>query len=91
MKTPLTTIIVDDDSNSIVTLCKDLANYPEIKVVETTTSTDKAKKIIVQHQPDLLFLDIEMPKITGIELLHEIRTLVHPEIYVVFIALLTNI
>lgn len=84
MKTPLTTIIVDDDSNSIVTLCKDLANYPEIKIVETTTSTDKAKKIIVQHQPDLLFLDIEMPKITGIELLHEIRTLVHPEIYVVF-------
>ncbi|WP_321520099.1 response regulator transcription factor [uncultured Bacteroides sp.] len=84
MKTPITTIIVDDESNSIAKLSNDLANYPEIKVIETTTSVEKAKKIIVQHQPDLLFLDIEMPKMNGIELLHEIRTLVHSDMYVVF-------
>jgi len=84
MKMPITTIIVDDENNSIVNLCKDLVNYPEIKVIETTTSVEKAKKIIVQYQPDLLFLDIEMPKMNGIELLSEIRNLIHPDIYVVF-------
>ena len=84
MKIPITTIIVDDENNSIVNLCKDLVNYPEIKVIETTTSVEKAKKIIVQYQPDLLFLDIEMPKMNGIELLSEIRNLIHPDIYVVF-------
>lgn len=44
MKTPITTIIVDDESNSIAKLSNDLANYPEIKVIETTTSVEKAKK-----------------------------------------------
>ena len=84
MKKTITTIIVDDESNSIATLSKDLENYPEIQIIETTTSVEKAKKIIVQHQPDLLFLDIEMPKMNGFELLHEIRTLIHPEMYIVF-------
>lgn len=84
MTTPITTIIVDDENNSILTLCNDLANYPEIKVIETTTSIEKAKKIIVQYQPDLLFLDIEMPKMNGIELLHEIHDSIHPEMHVVF-------
>ncbi len=84
MRIPITTIIVDDESNSIINLCTDLALYPEIKIIETTTSVEKAKKIIVKHQPDLLFLDIEMPKTNGIELLHEIRSSVHSEMYVVF-------
>lgn len=80
----ITTIIVDDNNNSIMTLSKDLTLYPEIKVVETTTSVEKAKKIIVKYQPDLLFLDVEMPKMSGIELLQEIRDSIHPNMYVVF-------
>ena len=75
MKKTITTIIVDDESNSIATLSKDLENYPEIQIIETTTSVEKAKKIIVQHQPDLLFLDIEMPKMNGREAAQEIRKL----------------
>ena len=47
--------------------------YPEIEILDTITSSQKAKKSIIQYQPDLLFLDVEMPYINGIELLQEIR------------------
>ena len=84
MSTPITTIIVDDQQACIQSLCDDLERFPEIQVVETTVFAEKAKKIIVKQQPDLLFLDVEMPKITGFELLEEIRSSVHSNMYVVF-------
>ena len=84
MSAPITTIIVDDQQGCIQSLCDDLERFPEIQVVETTIFSEKARKIIVKEQPDLLFLDVEMPKITGFELLEDIRTSVHSEMYVVF-------
>ena len=84
MNKSITTIIVDDQASCIEILSKDLARYPEIQIIETTTSSEKAKKIIIKQQPDLLFLDVEMPKITGIELLNEIRSSIHSNLYVVF-------
>lgn len=73
MTTSITTIIVDDEPNSIRNLADDLAVYPEINILDTQTSPQKAKKSIIQYQPDLLFLDIEFPTTNGIELLQEIR------------------
>ncbi len=84
MKKTITTIIVDDENDSIEILSKDLKGYPEIEVIETATSAEKAKKIIVQYQPDLLFLDVEMPRTNGLELLHEIKDSMRPDICVVF-------
>jgi len=57
MNKSITTIIVDDQASCIEILSKDLARYPEIQIIETTTSSEKAKKIIIKQQPDLLFLD----------------------------------
>lgn len=84
MNTTITTIIVDDQQACIQSLCDDLALFPEIQVIETTTFAEKAKKIIIKQQPDLLFLDVEMPKMTGIELLEDIRSSIHSSMYVVF-------
>ena len=84
MNNTLTTIIVDNEAACIQSLSGDLARYADIRVIETTTSPEKAKKIILKQQPDLLFLDVEMPKMTGFELLNEIRPTVHPNLYVVF-------
>ena len=71
MTNTIKTIIVDDEINSIHNLEEDLKAYPEIEILDTITSSQKAKKSIIQYQPDLLFLDVEMPYINGIELLQE--------------------
>lgn len=80
----ITTIIVDDEINAIQNLSEDLNAYPDINILETTTSALKAQKSIIKLQPDLLFIDIEMPKINGIDLLKEIRPYVHSNMHVVF-------
>ena len=80
----INTIIVDNEIACIKSLCLDLASYPEIKVIDTITSPEKAKKVIVKEQPSLLFLDVEMPSMTGIELLREIQPQLHSKICVVF-------
>ena len=84
MNGEITVVIVDDEAASIRNLSKDLAAYPEIKILETTTSAEKARNIIIRQQPDLLFLDIEMPKMSGIELLQNIRAHIHADTRVVF-------
>lgn len=84
MSEQIITIIVDDEQGCIDTLNADLLNYADVRVVDTATNADRAKKIIVDKQPDLLFLDVEMPKQSGLELLQDIRPLVHSNLYVVF-------
>lgn len=80
----ITTIIIDDEINAIKKLSTDLEAYPDINILESTTSALKGQKSIIKQQPDLLFLDVEMPKLTGIDLLQEIRPYIHSEMYVVF-------
>lgn len=84
MRKNITTLIVDDEAACIQTLVGDLKNFSDIDIIETTTSPEKAQKIIIKEQPELLFLDVEMPKKSGIELLQEIRPFIHSRLYVVF-------
>lgn len=84
MTTNITTIVVDDEPNAIRNLVDDLTAYPEITILDTQTSSQKAKKSIIQYQPDLLFLDIELPTTNGIELLQEIRPYIYHNMHVVF-------
>lgn len=84
MITPIRTMIVDDEPSCIKSLSNDLEHYPEIELIATARSADKAKTLILHHQPSLLFLDIEMPKMNGIELLREIHPHVHPNMSIVF-------
>jgi two-component system LytT family response regulator len=66
-------IIVDDEMNGIRTLQKMLAlNCPRVNVVNSFSSALAAATEINTAQPDLLFLDIQMPGKTGLELLAEL-------------------
>ena len=56
----ISVIIVDDEPTSIEVLKKDLQQYPDIEVISTTSSAEKAKKLILKYQPELLFMDVEM-------------------------------
>lgn len=84
MNPKITTFIVDDDAMAIQKLSGDLAAFPEIEITSTWTSAEKAKCAIIKGQPDLLFLDIEMPVLSGIELLKAIKNDIHAHMRIVF-------
>ncbi len=67
------TIIVDDNEEFIFSLKEHLALFPEIEIIGTASKYPKAKKLLLSSEPDLLFLDIEMPNKSGFDLLNEIR------------------
>ena len=66
-------IIIDDERSgreTLAILLKELA--PEMKVVAMVSSADDALKAIPSLDPDLVFLDIQMPKINGFQLLEQL-------------------
>lgn len=67
------TVIIDDEPLSREIIKAYLANYPEVSVVEECNDGFEGVKAIQQHGPDLVFLDIQMPKITGLEMLELIE------------------
>jgi two-component system LytT family response regulator len=62
-------IIIDDEKHCIITLEHLLKQNKNITVVATTQDSTKALELIEEHQPDLVFLDIEMPKMNGFDVI----------------------
>ena len=62
-------IIIDDEPLARMMVKEYLQSYPNITVVEECNDGFEGIKAIQQHQPDLIFLDIQMPKINGFEML----------------------
>ena len=70
----LTAIIIDDEMHAIDTLSILLSKYcPDVQVVDKCMSAEKALKSIVKLNPDVIFLDIEMPIMNGFELLEQFK------------------
>lgn len=66
-------IIVDDEINGVITLKKMLETHcPQVTVLSTCNNAITAKQQLSELEPDLLFLDIQMPGKTGIDLLMEL-------------------
>lgn len=84
MRKKINTVIVDDEPGCIACLSADLAGFADIQVVQTATTAEMARRLVVKHQPDLLFLDIQMPEINGLDLLKEIRPQLIRPMQVVF-------
>ena len=65
-------LIVDDERLARKELMKLLEEHPSIEVVGEATNADEADKMIEELNPDLLFLDIQMPGQTGFQLLESL-------------------
>jgi two-component system LytT family response regulator len=62
-------IIIDDEQLSRQIVKENLVAFPDIQVVAECQDGFEAFKAITELKPDLIFLDIQMPKINGFELL----------------------
>jgi len=66
-------IIVDDEQKAITLLGELLKEFEEINVVASAENVDQAVEAILEFNPEIVFLDIQMPGKNGFELLHEIH------------------
>src|SRR5436305_5647256 len=77
----LRTIIVDDEELARQVLRELLSAHKEIEIVAECRNGLEAVKAVAQHKPDLLFLDVQMPKLTGFDVLE----LIGPDAQVIFV------
>jgi len=63
------TILIDDESLARDIVKHYLNDFPDIEVVEECSDGFEGVKAIARHQPDFIFLDIQMPRINGFEML----------------------
>ncbi|MDF2386925.1 LytTR family transcriptional regulator DNA-binding domain-containing protein [Nostoc ellipsosporum NOK] len=66
-------IIIDDEYLARSVVKEYLAGHPELELVAECGDGFEGVKAIQQFQPDLIFLDIQMPKINGFEMLELIE------------------
>ncbi len=70
------TIIIDDEAPARLGLKNLLREFPEtFDIIDTAQNGTEAQKIIEDLNPDIIFLDIEMPGCTGFQLLERLETI----------------
>jgi len=70
-------IIIDDERLARNELKKLLLEFPEIEVIEEATNAKEGIEKIETLNPDLIFLDIQMPGMTGFDMLQELNRMPH--------------
>src|SRR5574339_1162938 len=69
----LKAFIIDDEKDCCETIAEHLQTYcPEVEVTGVYHNGAEALPVILQQQPDLVFLDVEMPKMNGFEMLEQL-------------------
>jgi two-component system, LytTR family, response regulator len=74
--------IIDDEKHCILTLQHHLKNIHDIDIVAVTQDSTEAKNLIERSTPDLVFMDIDMPQLTGFQVMEQFE---NPNFQVVFV------
>ncbi|HXB91849.1 MAG TPA: LytTR family DNA-binding domain-containing protein [Puia sp.] len=70
---PIKAILIDDELSSLQNLEQKITEFcPGVKVVATIERPEEALFLIRHHRPDVIFLDIEMPRMNGFRMLSEL-------------------
>src|SRR6187397_1116175 len=65
-------IIIDDERNALEMMEWLLKTYcPQVEIVDMCTSAQQGIESINMHKPDVIFLDIEMPRMNGFDMLEQ--------------------
>ena len=84
MSEKLNVVIVDDQQASVSKLRSDLIAYEDIEISAVYTDSRSCLLTMASVNPDVIFLDIEMPDMTGIELLQKVRPELKRDVSVIF-------
>jgi two-component system, LytTR family, response regulator len=69
----MTAILIDDELNNLANLSLLLAQYcPEVEILGTAMDAAEGKELIAGRRPNLVFLDIQMPGTTGLDMLQQL-------------------
>lgn len=74
-------VVVDDEALSRALILEYLAEHPDVEVVGECANGFEAVRVVTELAPDLLFLDVQMPKLDGFEVLE----LVGADVDVIFV------
>lgn len=69
----ISTILVDDESLALGELSHLLKDFPDIEVIGTASNGIQAVEAIENLEPDLVFLDVQMPGLDGISAIRKLR------------------
>ena len=76
-------IIVEDEETARNKLKRDLSDYKDIEIIAECSSGIEAVKAIIQKKPDVVFLDINLPEMSGFEIIETVGLNNLP--YIIFI------
>lgn len=65
-------VLIVDDSATVRTLFSNIFTKNGLKVVGAATDPYEAREMLSQHKPDVMTLDIEMPKMNGVQFLEKV-------------------
>jgi two-component system, LytTR family, response regulator len=72
-------IIVEDEENAASLLQTLLGKlHPDIEIKEVCANAKDGLLAVFKHKPDIIFLDIQMPDMTGLEFFEKLKELKHP-------------
>ncbi|HWR40554.1 MAG TPA: LytTR family DNA-binding domain-containing protein [Patescibacteria group bacterium] len=80
----LQTLLVDDEPMALINLRHALSPFPEFTIAAACTVPEDALDVCTHQAIDVVFIDIEMPRIKGLELAKHLRKL-RPELLIVFV------
>ena len=78
------TLLVDDEPMALANLNYVLTYFPAFQVIKTSTIPEDALEFCASHEVDVAFIDIEMPRIKGTELIMKMRA-ANPKLIIVFV------
>ncbi len=77
-------IIVDDEPIMIRSFTRHTKDVPDFEILAEIENSLDARDYVLANQVDAVFLDIEMPEMTGLQLAMQLKQL-KPEILIVFV------
>lgn len=67
-------IIIDDEPDILDRLEELLLKIPNVKLLGKESNPDNATNLILNKRPDLVFIDVEMPRLNGFDIIQNVRS-----------------